>query len=136
MLSGKLGVCHPTANEIRADLNLSSGTIVFDAISALERNGFILRQRRTIKELNSRRNVYQRPACEYTVLRLLQLGKLDAELHPTPAHAQRSARSDELVAEWLRAILGARFAAYEAASRSDKMKILTDVLAAALPESQ
>lgn len=131
MLAGDSGVCHPTANEIRADLNLSSGSIVFDAISALERNGFILRQRRRIEELNSRRNVYQRPACEFTVLRLLQLGKIDGEMRPAPGFA--SELSDEGIAlrdEWLARTLGERYADYASADVPRKAQLLGAALSA------
>ena len=131
MLSRNSGVCHPTANEIRDDLNLASGTIVFDAISALERNGFILRERRVVPELNSRRNVYQRPACEYTVLRLLELGKLDGELRP-PHAAKPCEETVELQREWLRTLLGDGFAAYERAPDAGKTRILSEALTAAL----
>ncbi|MEA2664167.1 MAG: Helix-turn-helix domain, partial [Candidatus Eremiobacteraeota bacterium] len=72
MLADGDGTCHPTTNQIRQDLGLSSLTIIFDAMSVLEAYGFVLRRRQTVPGSTSRRNVYQRPSCEFTVLRLLQ----------------------------------------------------------------
>ncbi len=115
MLSGESGVCHPTTKQIRQDLGLASLTIVFDAMAALEDAGFILRQRRNIEALNSRRNIYQRPACEYTILRLIRMGRIDGLLRPTPGYAnEMSVESERLKREWLEETLDAELVAYRA----------------------
>ena len=107
MLAGETKVCHPTTKQIRADLNLSSLSIVFAAIAVLDRYGFLLRERRNVPELSSRRNVYQRPSCEYTILRLLELGKIDGLLHPVSGVTNEvSDDSRRLKDEWLRQTLG------------------------------
>ncbi|HLI96371.1 MAG TPA: hypothetical protein VKT72_09830 [Candidatus Baltobacteraceae bacterium] len=82
MLMGDRNICHPTTLEITRDLGLSSSTMVFDSMNVLERYGFILRTRRSLAELNSRRNVYQRPSCAYTIVRLLREGRIDGFLRP------------------------------------------------------
>ncbi len=129
MLAGESGVCHPTAMQIRHDLGLSSGSIVFDAISALERNGFILRERRRIEELNSRRNVYQRPSCQFTMLRLLQLGKIDGEMRPAPGFLNELSNDGKrLRDEWLRNALGAQYFRYETADAAAKAETLISIL--------
>src|SRR3984957_1525951 len=113
MLACEKNVCHPTTKQIRNDLRLSSLSIVFGAIAVLERYGFLLRERRQVPELNSRRNVYQRPSCEFTVLRLLELGKIDGYLRPISGTATESSDdSRRLRDDWLRQTLGDLHAAY------------------------
>ncbi len=104
LLDGE-GICAPTVEQIRQDLGLS-GSIVFGALGALDGSGFILRQRRYLPALRSRRNVYQRPACEFTILRLLEAGKIDGDLRavPGPAH-EMSGDSQELKTAWLEKVL-------------------------------
>lgn len=128
MLLDAEGTCAPTVEQIRQDLDLS-GSIVFGALRALTDYGFILRQRRYIASLRSRRNVYQRPSCEFTILRVMQLHKIDGDLRavPGPAH-QMSDDSAKLKQEWLRSILEDRYEKYVTAS--DKAKV--DILSAAL----
>jgi hypothetical protein len=129
MLAGESKVCHPTTKQIRNDLRLSSLSIVFGAIAVLERNGFLLRERRHILELNSRRNVYQRPSCEFTVLRLLELGKIDGLLRPVSgATNEVSDDSRRLKDEWLRQTLGDLYETYTAASDKAKSTVLTTLL--------
>ena len=126
MLLGEDGVCDPTTNQIRKDLGLASLTIVFDAMSVLEECGFILRERRM------RRNVYQRPSCEYTVLRLLESGKIDGLLRPVPGFVnEMSDDSRRLKDEWLRGVLGDRYQSYADAEPEAKRQILIDVLRSA-----
>jgi len=133
LLSSHSGICHPTTKQIRQDLGLSSLTIIFDAMSVLEQYGFILRKRRNIEELNSRRNVYQRPACEFTVLRLLEWSKIDGLLRPTPGFVnEMSDESRRLKEEWLRETLGVSYDAYEAAGDEAKRTVLIDFLKADL----
>ncbi|GAC1425004.1 MAG: hypothetical protein NVSMB5_19240 [Candidatus Velthaea sp.] len=129
LLSSNTGACHPTTKQIRQDLGLASLTIVFESMSVLEQYGFILRQRRKVEYLNSRRNIYQRPSCEFTVLRLLEYGKIDGLLRPTPGFVnETSDESRELRDEWLRGFLKDRYAIYEAASLDDKRTVLMNAL--------
>jgi SOS-response transcriptional repressor LexA len=131
MLACETNVCHPTTKQIRNDLRLSSLSIVFGAISVLERNGFLLRERRQVPELKSRRNVYQRPSCEFTVLRLLELGKIDGCLRPVSGAATEvSDDSRRLKEDWLRQTLGDLYAAYSAAEDEEKADILIGLLRA------
>jgi SOS-response transcriptional repressor LexA len=129
MLAGESKVCHPTTKQIRNDLRLSSLSIVFGAIAVLERYGFLLRERRQILELNSRRNVYQRPSCEFTVLRLLELGKIDGLLRPiSGATNDVSEDSRRLKDEWLRKTLGDLYETYAAAPDKTKTAVLTELV--------
>jgi SOS-response transcriptional repressor LexA len=131
MLACEKNVCHPTTKQIRNDLRLSSLSIVFGAIAALERYGFLLRERRQVPELNSRRNVYQRPSCEFTVLRLLELGKIDGYLRPVSGTASEvSDDSRRLKDEWLRQTLGDLYAPYAAAEDDAKADMLIGLLRA------
>jgi SOS-response transcriptional repressor LexA len=129
MLACETNVCHPTTKQIRNDLRLSSLSIVFGAIAALERHGFLLRERRKLTELNSRRNVYQRPSCEFTVLRLLDLGKIDGYLRPVSGTVNEvSDDSRRLKDEWLRQTLGTSYAIYHAAPEQSKAAVLGALL--------
>jgi hypothetical protein len=131
MLASEANVCHPTTKQIRDDLHLASLSIVFGAIAILERNGFLLRERRQVPQLNSRRNVYQRPSCEFTVLRLLELGKIDGLLRPVSGLVpEASDDSRRLRDEWLRQTLGDLYAAYSAAPDEGKSDILIGLLRA------
>lgn len=131
MLASESQVAYPTTKQIRNDLRLSSLSIVFGAISTLEQYGFLLRERRKLPELNSRRNVYQRPACEFTVLRLLELGKIDGRLRPVSgAITEVSEDSRRLKDEWLRQTLGDAYAEYVAVPDEAKTEVLVSLLRA------
>lgn len=133
LLTSETGVCHPTTKQIRQDLGLASLTIVFEAMAVLEELGFILRQRQNIAELKSRRNVYQRPSCEYTILRLLDCGKIDGLLRPSPGEAnEMSAESQKLRDEWLSRALAGEWPTYEGATPLEKRAILSTRLRALL----
>ena len=124
MLLDAEGMCSPTVEQIRQDLGLS-GSIVFGALGALSERGFILRQRRYLETLRSRRNVYQRPSCEFTLLRLLEAQKIDGDLRavPGPAH-EMSHDAAELKAEWLSKVMEGDFDAYDAAPVAEKRGLL------------
>ncbi len=126
LLDGE-GVCAPTVEQIRQDLGLSS-SIVFGALGALDAAGFILRERRYLPALRSRRNVYQRPSCEFTVLRLLETGKVDGELRAAPGAHQMSGDSEQLKTDWLTGVLGDQYARYAAAAPAAKAEILMRAL--------
>jgi len=129
MLTSTAFTCHPTTKQIRQDLGLASLTIVFESMSVLENYGFILRQRRKVEHLSSRRNVYQRPSCEFTILRLIELGKIDGLLRPTPGFMnEMSEESAELREEWLENLLGDTYASFSAGTPQEKHTILVAAL--------
>ena len=106
MLCDDRGVCHPTIEQIRKDLGLLSTTMVFESIAVLEEYGFFMRSRQALPESRSRRNVYRRASCEYTVLRLLETNKIDAGLHPIGSADAQSDDARQLVQEGLKKTLG------------------------------
>ncbi len=128
MLTDDRGVCHPTIDQIRKDLGLLSTTMVFESIAVLEEYGFFMRSRQSLPESRSRRNVYRRTACEYTILRLLETNKIDGELHPTGAGDPISDESRQLVQHGLREILGQRYERYLAVSRDEQRDVLLGML--------
>ena len=129
LLSGPTGSCHPTTKQIRNDLGIASLTIVFEAMAALEAGGFISRRRRNFVELKSRRNVYHRPSCEFTVLRLLQLDRIDALLRPVPGEVnEMSVAASDLRDRWLANVLGSAGSAFQAADMPAKRAMLIDAL--------
>ena len=130
MLADETGMCHPTIEEIRKDLGLLSTTMVFESIAVLEEYGFFMRSRQALPESRSRRNVYRRTACEYTILRLLETNKIDGELRPVASSEPASDESRQLVQYGLEAILGERYRTYAAAAPQGKR----DELVAALNE--
>ena len=127
MLADERGVCHPTIDQIRKDLGLLSTTMVFESIAVLEEYGFFMRSRQTVAESRSRRNVYRRTACEYTILRLLETNKIDGELRPIGGDAP-SYESHQLTMYGLEELLGRRFARYAEASREHKRDVLLALL--------
>lgn len=128
MLSDDHGVCHPTIEQIRKDLGLLSTTMVFESIAVLEEYGFFVRSRQTLPESRSRRNVYRRTACEYTVLRLLEANRIDGELVAIGAGDPPSADGRELIQQGLRDVLETRYAVYAAAPEQQKRDVLITVL--------
>lgn len=132
MLADERGVCHPTIDQIRKDLGLLSTTMVFESIAVLEEYGFFMRSRQALPESRSRRNVYRRTACEYTILRLLETNKIDGELHPVGAGDPITDESRQLVQYGLRELLGNRFARFAEASREEKRDVLLGILSESL----
>jgi hypothetical protein len=130
MLSDESGVCHPTIEQIRKDLGLLSTTMVFESIAVLEEYGFFVRSRESLPESRSRRNVYRRTACEYTILRLLETNKIDGELVPVASGDGASADSRQLVEFGLKGLLDEQYERYAAAEdkRETLMAILNDML--------
>jgi len=133
MLMGDGAVCSPTIDEIAKALGLMSTTMVFDALNVLESHGFILRSRTAATNPRSRRNVYQRPSCEYTILRLLEAGHIDGTLHGKEASslAPRCEFDDGL-----RSLLGDRYALYAIAPAEQKRDALVSVLREIIDEAQ
>lgn len=132
MLSDDRGVCHPTIEQIRKDLGLLSTTMVFESIAVLEEYGFFVRSRESLPESRSRRNVYRRTACEYTVLRLLETNKLDGELCPVGSGEPASAEARYLVETGLRDLLDAQYERYAAAPAEQKRDTMMTILNEAL----
>jgi len=128
MLADDHGFCHPTIDQIRRDLGLLSTTMVFESLTVLEEYGFFLRSRQTLPESRSRRNVYRRTACEYTILRLLETNRIDADMRPTSAVAEPSAESQVLLREGLGTLLEADYAKYSAARPENRREILLGIL--------
>lgn len=126
MLSDEWGVCHPTIEQIRKDLGLLSTTMVFESIAVLEEYGFFVRSRESLPESRSRRNVYRRTACEYTILRLLETNKIDGELVPVASGDGASTDSRQLVDLGLKELLGDEYERY--ASAEDKRETLIAIL--------
>ncbi len=127
MIADSDGMCHPTSTQIRDELGLSSLTMVFDALSELVDRGFILRERRAVRGLPSRRNVYQRPSCEFTILRLLQRGDLDGSLCAADS-APMSKESWRLKERWLEHTLRRDYKRFTATAADDKRALLIQLL--------
>lgn len=134
MLMSDTHVCHPTTFQIATDLGLSSSTMVFEAMNVLEENGFILRARRTLPHLGSRRNVYQRPSCEYTIMRLVRQKRIDGRLRPLPYSQPVAPEASALLDKGLQELLGPRFVEYESVSDDRKAPALSTILETLLAE--
>lgn len=135
MLCDEVGSCHPTIDQIRADLGLLSATMVFESISVLEEYGFFVRNRQSFPEARSKRNAYQRTTCEYPVLRLLQIGRIDGNLHASESPvAPASDEAKRLTEEGLHKLLEGEYHRYSLASNDQKKDILIEVLSQTLAE--
>lgn len=128
MLSDDRGVCHPTIEQIRKDLGLLSTTMVFESIAVLEEYGFFVRSRESLPESRSRRNVYRRTACEYTILRLLETNKLDGDLMPVNAGDPASDEARSLVDMGIRDLLREQYQRYASATAAEKRETLLGIL--------
>jgi hypothetical protein len=113
-LMGEDGYCSPTAREIATDLGLMGATMVFDAMNVLESYGFILRARNTaVSDSGMRRNMYQRPSCEFTVLHLLRSKRVQPQM---------------LSEDGVRELLGTRYQQYTFAPPADRSAVLVALL--------
>lgn len=128
MLSDDRGVCHPTIEQIRKDLGLLSTTMVFESIAVLEEYGFFVRSRESLPESRSRRNVYRRTACEYTILRLLETNKVDGDLAPVGSGDPASPESRHLIEEGLSEVLESDYRRYVNAQPGQKRDVLMQIL--------
>lgn len=128
MLSDDCGVCHPTIEQIRKDLGLLSTTMVFESIAVLEEYGFFVRSRESLPESRSRRNVYRRTTCEYTILRLLETNKVDGDLAPVGAGDPASPESRHLIEVGLAQVLDLDYRRYVNAQPGEKREVLMQIL--------
>lgn len=131
-MTDKYAISYPTVRQVQLDLGLGSRSIVSRAIGSLIKKGFLLMRPRLVRGIEvKRRPVYQRPHPAFTLLRLVELGLVDAELYPT-----NSVRDDDeidrngtAVARGLQSLLGAAlFGAYEKTSADRKLEMLTGLL--------
>jgi hypothetical protein len=127
MLTDK-GECSPTIEQIREDLGLYSPSMVFEALAVLEDLAFITRERQAFPGVRAKRNVYRRPACEATILRLLERDRIDGELRPRGSGSPASQESQMLVIAGLRETLGHQYPRYAAAASAAKREVLIEVL--------
>lgn len=133
MLSDDEGACSPTVDQIRDDLGLYSSTMVFDALSTLESLGFFVRERQSHGDARARRNTYRRTSCEFTILRLLEAGKIDGALRPIRTRESPASQEGKaLVDQGLRDLLGTRYERYERATPSARADVLREELMAAI----
>ncbi len=122
--------CSPTTEEIRSFVGLNRPNMVFEALDTLDDYGFIVRHRRVLPGSSGRRNLYQRPPWEYTILRLMQLGILDERLR---VRHLESTYTPEIMHELdaaVRGLLGDRYEKYLSDDDAGRRKVLMAALAA------
>ncbi len=127
MLSDK-GECSPTIEQIREDLGLYSPSMVFEALAVLEDLAFISRERQSFPGVRAKRNVYRRPPCEATIVRLLARDRIDGELRPKGGGSPASQESQALVIDGLRLTLGSEYERYARATSTAKRDVLVEIL--------
>lgn len=134
MLGVPDGFSTPTIRQIQQDMGLSSDSMVYEALRALEDSGLI-RRVRVRSNGSPAQNGYRRPACESTLITLLEAGRIDHRLRPID-HVPQTKSDDvtELVREGLAGLLGERFPQYQAAPAGDRRGVLLDLLRASLAE--
>src|ERR1700734_1001648 len=84
-LLDKNGTAFPTQAQVAYEMNLAGTDQIANAMETLERNGFIQRTRAKLegRRTSSERTIYSRPAVEFTLITLLDRGKIDGDLYPT-----------------------------------------------------
>jgi len=91
MVSNKQGVSFALTEQIMADLGIRKRDTIAEALNALIDLGFLLHKRmRVALGRDALRSVYQRPATEFTLLRLLEKKLIDGSLYATDERATRS----------------------------------------------
>ncbi|HLI94588.1 MAG TPA: hypothetical protein VKT72_00720 [Candidatus Baltobacteraceae bacterium] len=126
MLGVPDGISRPTIRQIREDMGLYSDTVVFAALNNLEKMSFIRRLR---KGGGATQNAYVRPACETTLLQLLEHGTIDHRLRPVARSAQiPSDDVTELTESGLRLLLGDAYESFASAPVESRKGVLMAAL--------
>lgn len=127
MLGVPDGVSRPTVRQIQDDMGLSSDSVVFDALRSLEELSLIRRLRNSVV---TGQNAYVRPACETTLVRLLETGKIDHRLRPISGNVpdQKSEDVSNLVRDGLTKLLGDAYPEYASAPASERTETLLALL--------
>lgn len=121
--------CHPTIEEIRSFVGLNSPAMVFEALSALDRLGFVARFPRMVPTVSGRRNLYRRPPFEYTIAKLIENNLLDEHLRVTHNESSYTPVVMEELDDALREMLDGRYEEYLAAAPGERRAILLEQLA-------
>ena len=129
-------ICYPTTRQIAEEVGVDSPTTIFNALAKLEQLGFIIRERRRLpgRVYKFQRNIYQRPAPEFTLKTLLDQGKIDGKLRPlSPATLKANVtdvtgRSDRAVEAGLRNLLRDKYSGYDEAREDEKTPALRVLL--------
>jgi hypothetical protein len=146
-------VAYPLVESIKRDMGLASDTQIYHALEKLERLGFIRRRRMRLpnRSLRLPRNVYQRPAPEFTLLELLKRGRIEDSGRPgdigideflNPVRCPAPAPADPLattaipkdVQAGLKRLLGRDYDAYAYALDGERREMLMQLLEARLDE--
>ena len=127
---------------------LESRSIVIKAIDDLVDRGFILKSAQPhVGRIIGKRTVFQRPAPEFTLLRLFELKLIDSDLHPlaTAADRQQSQKretlaraSDDVVKAGLRRLVGDEMFQVYSQMRTEerRLRALVDRLNSSLEASR
>lgn len=133
MLGVPDGVSRPTVRQIQDDMGLSSDSVVFEALRALEDMALIRRLRNAVV---TGQNAYVRPACETTLIRLLEAERIDHRLRPiTDGPRKPSDDAYDLACNGLKSLLGEQaFARYEATPPQQRTPMLLQLLRSAFAQ--
>lgn len=129
MLGVKENISTPTVRQIQDDMGLASDTTVYDALRALE-DAVLIRRVRVRNDAGVAQNGYRRPACESTLIALLEQKRIDYRLRPIERSvaAPRSDAVTALAEDGLKTMLGDDFASYTSASPNAGRTVLLDLL--------
>lgn len=127
-IDGK-GECDPTTDEIRSFVGLNRPAMIFDALEALDRYGFIVRHRRMLPSTGGRRNLYRRPPFEYTILKLLENNVLDERLRVRHDEASYTPEVMQELDAAVREILTSGYDVYINAPDSERRELMMFALA-------
>lgn len=126
---GADGISMPTVKQIQQDMGLASDSMVYDALRGLEQASLIRRVRVRADGGRASQNGYQRPACESTLIALLENGRIDYRLRPTlPQAGPQSEDVTDLARKGLQMLLGDDFLRYESAALAQRRDVLLEML--------
>ena len=148
MMDAGNSIAYPLVESMRRDMGLHSDSAIFEALGSLERLGFIRRRRSALPNRSSRvtRNIYQRPAPEFTLLTLLKRAEregekgIDAFLNPITGPLKTAPSADEITAipkdvlPGLKRLLGDDFDDYAHTEDVYKREVLIRLLEERLAE--
>lgn len=126
-------VAYPTPEQIAEDMGIRTRSVIVDALSSLVTYGFLLSGPEPRPGRMGRRTIYQRPLPHYTLWKLLDLKKIDANLFPTNNQRRDidlTKASDDIVRASLQKLLGDKiYHAYSVLRDPDRReRLLTTAL--------
>lgn len=133
MCENRWGISFALTEQVMSDLGIRKRETISQALESLIEKGFLLHRWTRVELARAivKRHVYQRPATEHTLLRLLEQGLIDGSLYPTNDKGGSRAFSDTSVTVGLTSLTHDRRAVLDWNEEKDgdqKQRLLEDLL--------